>query len=431
MIKRVLVSLAKRVKGDRDVEGVQKSVTSNTKGSKIRTRGQLSEYRLLNITDPLVAGIVEYKISHVLNGGVYAIIRDSDGNAVDDHPLKEVIDRIPMYSIIRMVLNDMIVYGNAYLELVENGRGNVVDFVTVKPSTMNIVLGDDGKPTEFIQTISGAEISFEPNRLVHFKNRCATDEKFGFSDIENVAEYVDIIRDMSFDLANFIATKAHPPIVWKLGTPERPWGKKDIEAWGNDRASPSPADQISVRGDVDAQVVGVSGETIDVEPYISMFAALVLTGMRAPSSFTPTQREVGQFTIDSQINSFKASVMDMRTYISEVFEKQVFRYMLESHGVDGMTIELHWKDFDIEDERRHVNNIVQLVQNGIISPRDGALILKEKGVIDVDIDVESAEMAPVQDKPESATPELQDEAGEPAKESDGRSGSKRKEFISK
>lgn len=410
------LKLAAAITGD-DEYGNGEAVVfgKSSKDTKERPKADYKELESVYRGDPIVAAGVDYTVSFTVGSDVKFRFVDVEGEEVEQEDLKRIIRRSRPKSLLRQIAKDMMVYGNAYVELVMLGD-KVVRLQNVNPYKMRVVRDIDGTVLEYIQEVGDNEGDYpkwKPQRLIHFKNREITGKPYGISDIEPILESAEILRDMGIDLANFISNKAYPPIIWKLGTSDKPWGKTDIKKWGQARAEPEAGDQISVSGDVTAEVVGVSKQTLDISPYLEFYAASIVSGLRIPATLVSLISDLSPFTGEQQKFAYRRRINDLQTYISETLEISGFDEIIATNGYGQIEVQTVWTLQDDEDERVRVNNTVQLKQNGIISVTEARL---ESGYNEK---VNGVLPEPV-DKAEQSEPELQDTEIDTEVDDDGR-----------
>lgn len=368
--------LAHAITGD-DEYGTGEAVvmTKSAKETKERPKADYKELESVYRGDPIVAAGVDYTVSFTVGSDVKFRFVDSEGTEVEQEDLKKIIRRSRPKALLRQITKDMMVYGNAYVELVTLGE-KIVRLQNVNPYKMRVERDVNGDVLKYVQEIGDNEEAYpkwDANRLLHFKNREITGKPYGISDIEPVLEAAEILRDMGIDLANFISNKAYPPIIWKLGTSEKPWGKTDIKKWGQARSEPEAGDQISVSGDVTAEVVGVSKQTLDISSYLQYYAASIVSGLRIPATLVSLISDLSPFTGEQQKHAYRRRINDLQTYISEVLELDGFDEIIATNGYGQIEARVIWTLQDDEDERVRVNNTVQLKQNGIISVTEARL----------------------------------------------------------
>jgi hypothetical protein len=347
-------------------------ITKRNAGKKEVVDRNAKELRGIYKNDSLVGAGIDYTASFVAGAGVTITLYDINDSAIEDLEFKRLLRVSRINTLIRDVVKDMTVIGDAYIEKVKGtGTDKFVQLTARKPDEIKVTRDIHDNPLSYIQEIGDNPSEypeFEPQELIHFKNRGMTGEAYGISDISAVIGNAEILRDMSTDLANFIATKAYPPILWKLGTAEKPWGKPNVEKWGNARAEPEAGDQISVSGDIDAQAVGVSKEALQIGEYLKFYAALIVSGLRIPATLTSMDTSIGQFTADAQTNAYKRRIADMRVYIEELLQVEfIDAYIAQAGLSDGTYAVITWNTHEGEESRLAVNDGIQLLQNGAIS----------------------------------------------------------------
>lgn len=427
MLDKFRLKLASAITGDNEY-GSGISVVK-AKSSKDTYERPKVDYKILEQVyrgDPIVAAGIDYNVSFTVGSDVKFRVFEPDNyeQTIQHEDFERILRRSRPRKLLRQIVKDMGVYGNAFVELVELGN-KIVRLKNINPYKMRVDRNEKGEVIQYVQEIGYNESDYpkwNPNRIIHFKNREITGKPYGISDVEPILEAAEILRDMGIDLANFISNKAYPPILWKLGTAEKPWGKKSVEKWGEARAEPEAGDQIFVTGDVAAEAIGVSKQTLDIRPYLEFYAASIISGLRIPASFVSIINDLSPFIGEQQKHAYRRRINDLQTYIAETLEIQGFDEIIAVNKYGNIRVEIIWTLHDEEDERRRVNNIVQLKQNGIITVNEARLGVgyeeEPKGILPEPID-----------RPEGAPPEQHIEASDNSKsddiDDDGREHEKR------
>ena len=132
-----------------------------------------------------------------------------------------------------------------------------------------------------------SDTKYEPHEVaeLHFKKHPKDD--FGRSLIEPIAEQADMLRDMEIDYSRFIATKAYPPILWKLGDEENQWTEDQVSSWMDNVEGIEPDTMLAAPHDVDTEIVGVtstssSAGAMRLEETFKHFENRVVTGLGVP-----------------------------------------------------------------------------------------------------------------------------------------------------
>lgn len=378
-------------------------------------------------TDALAGAGIDYTTNFVVGAGFDVFVYDDNGDQQELPWFNKIIRNSKPRQKTNEFLKDGLVEGDGYLYLLpsESDKEWIAGFDVIPAQQVRIERDEVNNIEKYVQELGESENdypTFEPNMVAHYRNRPISGEAYGRSDIEPIVEASEILRDMQIDLANFISTKAYPPILWKLGSEDQPWGADLVEEWAKQREEIEPGDQISVQGDVTYEAVGVSRETLDVQPYLLFFASLVVSGLRVPAALTSLIKDMGQFTADSQANAYARRINDLREQLAEILEIEVFNRILRQNGYGQYHAVVNWRKHDDESERMAVNNMVQLVQNSVISRQEA------RESMGYSQDVKGDLNKPV-DNPEGAEPAIPNESGDNTSndtdENDGRTGSKR------
>jgi hypothetical protein len=429
-IKNFILKLAVPIKDELVAKSLAKVRKTDGK-DKERPERDSDLYWSIYKTDPLAGAGIDYTIDFVVGAGFTVKLYDDDGNEQIIPEFQKIIRQSEPRRIIGEFLKDGLVEGDGYLYLMSsaNDKDYIAGFDVIPARQVTIIRDEFNNIYEYIQELGESESSyprFEPGRVAHYRNRPISGEAFGRSDIEPITEASEILRDMMIDLSNFISTKAYPPILWKLGSEDNPWGRELVEDWCSEREEIEPGDQIAVQGDVTYESVGVRGETLDVKPYLMFFASMVVSGLRIPAALTSIVGDMGQFTADSQSNAYARRINDIRQQLSELLEVSLFDRILRANGWGQYHSVVTWNKHDDESERIAVNNIIQLVNSKVLSREEARVSLNYPQ------EVKGTLISGQVDAPENADPAIQPESFNnkmnETKDDDARTGSKRENF---
>lgn len=342
-------------------------VASNGRPTKERSKGgDLGTYESIYRGDPLVGAIIDWKAVRVLGRGLRIRCYNANGDEVPNHEIHTLFRNSKPYSTLDEFIRNRYWGGTGYLELDDQ----FTSFRAVSPTKMKITVDDDGNVTEYTQEIGGTEppkwTGDDVKRIIRCPNRSLSDRKSGISDIESIAEIASILRDMQIDLSNFVESKAYSPIIFMLGTKERPWSKDDVDKWNAAVSALSPGDVMAVSGDVDFKIPDVTG--IDIGQYLNFFAALMVSGLKVPGNLTSIIQNIDSYGGETQELNFKYFIASERKKIGEALELDLFQRMIEGRGYsDIVRVEVEWLKHEGEEERLAVNSVIQLLQNHQVS----------------------------------------------------------------
>jgi hypothetical protein len=339
---------------------------------------KIEDYRLIADTDPHVAEAVDTLVDYLVGSGFTiqpANIPGTDTEQTDEDiaELKRLVETSSFEKELNSWVWHALVDGTGFLEL-------VVENDTFKPKVlptedMEIQTNEFGNIIEFIQSPpSGDDIVFEPHEIAILRFHRHPDEDFGRSIIEQVEEQADILRDMEIDTARFIATKAYPPILWKLGSEERPWNQQEIDEWLNEIDSIEPSSQLAVGHDVDYEAVGVtstssSAGALRLEPTFKHLMQRIATGLGVPSDLLNTDTLSGN-ELQAVMPKFDRRIQRYRKIIKQVVRHQIFPSLLANSTAEEfgeLPPDFEFGKHSSEEERLEADLAIRLVNNGLLT----------------------------------------------------------------
>lgn len=207
-------------------------------------------------------------------------------------------------------------------------------------------------------------------------------EDFGRSLVEPIAEQADILRDMELDYARFVATKAYPPILWKLGTEEEKWTEPQIEGWMDTIESIEPDSMLAAGHDVDYDIVGTTSTSstagaMRLEETFQHFQDRIVTGLGVPAILMNMEGGGGsQGEAVATMPSFKRRVRRYQNRIRTAVEQQILRSLmfnsLEAADQDKVVPEYEFGEYSSSEERLDADKAMALLNNGLLTPEAAA-----------------------------------------------------------
>lgn len=393
-------------------------------------------------TDPIFGAAIDNEVDYIAGMGVtvkfHSLSKKGDEVSIFEAP--EVVRAMRLSKVnklIKMQIKDAILGGDGYLEIVRTKSGNikapVYKAVNIPPGKMRVLRDEHMNVLSYKQEVGGTdEPEFKPENIVHYKFHEVTGKGYGCATARRVIEASNILRNIGLDLAEFVGTKAFPPLLWILGSPEKPWDADDVAAFMAERTSVNPGDQIGVAGDIDAKPVGVADAALDVSKPMNFFASEIINGMQLPSALSTVIEVSNQFVAETQMAAFDIFINSVRNDLKELLEVELFDEMLTSHGYDDLYSEVIFEKHNWEKERVDVNNIIQLLNSKLYSveyalhklgdPVDEA----QRGrIINDDITVDPSGTANGTDNLNQLDSSKGDNKDEDTDEDDGRAGSRR------
>jgi hypothetical protein len=346
----------------------------------IAPEAKISEYRLIADTDPHVGEAIDTLVDYLVGSGYNIaptnIVGTDDAQTPEDiAPLKQLIESSDFEEVLFQWVWHALVDGTGFLEIVV--EDDVFKPKVLPTELMEIQADKFGNPTEYIlDPPSGSEITFEPYDLAVLSFHKHPGEDFGRSLIERCEEQADMLRDMEIDMARFIATKAYPPIIWKLGSDERPWSQDQIDGWLDTVSSIEPESMLAVGHEVEHDIVGVtstssSSGAMRLEPVFHHLLRRIFTALGLPAFLGNITGDETKNEAVAVMPKFDRRIQRYRKTIKSAIRHQLFISILAGESdpaeSDVLPPEFEFGQHSSEEERLDADMAIKLVNNGLLS----------------------------------------------------------------
>lgn len=363
-----------------------KAVVKRSSGSggkpreSVAPQGKIDEYRLIADTDPHVGEAVDTLVDYLVGSGyniapANIVGTDEEQTPEDIAPLKQMVESSDFEEVLFQWVWHALVDGTGFLEIVV--EDDVFKPKVLPTELMEIQADKYGNPIEYIlDPPTGNEITFKPYDLAVLSFHKHPGEDFGRSLIERCEEQADMLRDMEIDMARFIATKAYPPVIWKLGSDERPWTQDQIDGWLDTVSEIEPESMLAVGHDVDHDIVGVtstssSSGAMRLEPVFHHLLRRIFTALGLPSFLGNISGDETKNEAVAIMPKFDRRIQRYRRIINSAIRHQVFVSILAGDSdpaeSDVLPPQFEFGQHSSEEERLDADMAIKLVNNGLLT----------------------------------------------------------------
>lgn len=243
---------------------------------------------------------------------------------------------------------------------------------------------DEFGQLEYYELDTGEDdpIKYDPHEVAELWFLKDPMEDFGRSLVEPIAEQADILRDMELDYARFVATKAYPPILWKLGTEEEKWTEPQIQGWLDTIEQIEPDSMLAAGHDVDYDLVGVTSTSstagaMRLEETFKHFQDRIVTGLGVPAMLMNMEGGGNsQGEAVAAMPAFKRRIRRYQNRIKTATEQQILRSLmfnsLEAADQDKVVPEFEFGEYSAAEERLDADKAMALLNNGLLTPEAAA-----------------------------------------------------------
>ena len=341
---------------------------------------KIEEYRLIADTDPHVGEGIDTLVDFLVGSG-YSISpanvvgTDEEQTDEDISELKALVETSQFDNELFEWVWHALVDGTGFLEIVV--EDDVFKPKVLPTEEMEVQTDEYGVVQKYIlNTDGGDEIEFDPYDLAVLRFHKHPGEDFGRSLIERCEEQADMLRDMEIDMARFIATKAYPPVIWKLGSEERPWTQDQIDGWLDTVSEIEPESMLAVGHDVDHDIVGVtstssSSGAMRLEPVFNHLLQRIYTALGVPAFLGNVESEGGRNEAVATMPKFDRRIQKYRSIIRSAVRHQLFVSILAGDSdpgeADVLPPDFEFGQHSSEEERLDADMAIKLVNNGLLS----------------------------------------------------------------
>jgi hypothetical protein len=362
---------------------------------------EIEEHRNVVRTDPHVHEALYTIIDWICGDGFNIAPRNIPGSPVTQNESDISAIRMLMHnSEYWRVFNQWVEYaaqdGHSFMELVvedEQFRPRILP-----TERMHKLTDEYGFVTKYALEPPGGggpedddATEYEPHEIAELWFTKDPTEDFGRSFIEPSKEQADMLRDMEFDYARFVATKAYPPVLWTLGTDEEQWSEEQIDGWLDTVQEIEPDSMLAAPHDVEHDVVGVtstssSAGAMKLEGTFKHLENRVVTGLGVPAVLMNLSD--GATEANASMPAFKRRIKRYQNIVKSAVEQQILKSLMVESSLDefdGIVPEFEFGEHSSAEKRLEIDKLIKLYQTGMLTREAFA----ERAGIDPEIELPS------------------------------------------
>ncbi len=359
--------------------------------------------------EPLAYAGVNFYVNHV-TGEDYKIMELEGQDSNKKHKVRDFLSKVSFNSKLDAIMRDMGIYGNAFIELVWNKKGDeLVDLVILDPKDMEflkakndsgeevVAVDEMGDPIGYIQKIDGFGsqrkdverykeivsdfdhidmdhikvengIPFHRDEIAHFRLQLLSDSLMGVGLIEPVFDTITLKIESEEALGDGLKRAATPDLVGKAGT----FDEQEPVRSGDTDALKSSLENMR-KGDFGVIAIPEYYDISQLEPdiagqqeYYRMFSDLIAVGMGLPPGLISRGADVGTGVAEIQNSLTEKVIKSFQNSISRDCREQIFEVILDANKISE-TPDMKWKDLNILTKGKKVRRIGELLRAGAIT----------------------------------------------------------------
>lgn len=340
----------------------------------------IKEHRAIADQDPHIAEGISTLVDYLVGSGIELApanvpYTDQEQTNEDIADIKLLIEKSDFNTVLFDWVWHALVDGTGFLEI-------VVEDDEFKPKLlptqrMDIQTDKQGRVTGYeLENPDGNDpIEYGKYDVAELTFHNHPSDDFGHSLIERCREQANYMRDMEIDLARFISTKAYPPVLWSLGSEERPWNQEQIDDWLETVENIEPDSMLAVGHDVDHEIVGTSSTSsqagmLNLDSTFSHLQKRIAAGLGVPAFLLNMDMEVSRDATVALMPKFDRRVQRYRTIIAQAIRYQIFVSILgETSPEDYSELppDIEYGEHSSDEERLDLDAAVKLFNEGFLT----------------------------------------------------------------
>ncbi len=319
---------------------------------------KLEKYEEIYKKVPLVQAAINYTADLAVGTGYNLISEDASAKM----EVYEVLEQQDFGLLSHRLTRHLLVYGNAYVEIVRLGD-KIVELKLLHPKDMKVITNDTGEVQGYEQVLGmGKNIKFTPDEIAHFKWNVIGDELYGTSAIESVVEAINVKLQMEHDLRLISHRYAAPQIQYAIGNGEEPATEEQITEFESQLDNQTPEMDLVTSHLVNVKDIRPISGSIGVEEFLKHIENQVIAGLQVPEVALGRGQNSTEATAKVQLGIFDRRVKA----IQRVLTRQTERLIIEPLVGDN-TVQIEFGEFEKEDEDVKVNRLLRLKSAGIVT----------------------------------------------------------------
>jgi hypothetical protein len=336
----------------------------------------LPKYKDLYTFTPYIKASIDVTVNLAISNGFEL---NGGDNAVREW-LTDWLDEQNILHTLRIAATDMLVFGNAYLEIcLDETSGGVAWLKPLDPVYMRPRRDAYGNVFGYIQLLTVPPVVFTAQDMVHLQWGAKSwwyEWSYGTSLLRPLLKTQALIDQFEDDMAVICHTYSKPMLIVKAGTAERPFSDAQIQTLMEAFRDRKAATDVFVRGDVTVDVLPSLTKDVNVQFWLDYLYKQREAVLGVPKIFLGESQGTNRATAEVVMQEYVTRLRMMQEIIGDVLETVLFKQLVQAEFGEGVEIpKVQWRpiwEATIEDKAKFVSD---LVQNSIITVQEARMQL--------------------------------------------------------
>jgi hypothetical protein len=252
---------------------------------------------------------------------------------------KKFLDVVNFDQLGLNVLKQMIIYGNAYVEV-----GEALKILPAEQMHVTVSRGGDhdGEIVGYKQILGTLDpIRFKPEQIAHFKWNEIGPAFYGISDLKAVEMTLTALYNYQNDLGIIMHRYAQPLLHHKLGRPEAPANKEQIDDYTAMVEDRDTGEDFVTSSDVEIDSIQADMKMVQPDGILTHLENQLIAGLNIPATFLRGGTSSNKATAEVELQAFDRKVKAIRAAFTEVVEDKI---------LNKFNCKIRWREMSIQDE---------------------------------------------------------------------------------
>jgi hypothetical protein len=256
--------------------------------------------------------------------------------------LSDWLDEHNVLQTLRIVGTDMLVFGNAYLEVCRDEEtGEVAWLKPLDPVHMRVRRDAYGNVFGYVQLLTFPPVAFVADDIVHFRYGAKSwwyEWSYGTSLLRPLLKLQALIDLLQDDMALIMHIYTKPMLVVKAGTPERPFSDPQLQSLMEAFRDRKPATDVFVRGDVEVTVVQSMTKEVNIEWWLTYLQVQRSSVLGVPKIFLGESERTNRATAEIVMQEYVTRLRMLQELIGDTLETVLFKQLIREKFGEGKEV---------------------------------------------------------------------------------------------
>jgi len=301
-----------------------------------------------------ISAAVDAKAKRITSGGyIIEEVEQGKGNPANHDKLKKLIRYVnpdfDFLQLIRSISTDLDIYGECFLEVLKDGKGEPCELHKVDCQTMTCRFDKHGKVLGYVQTMENTQetVEFEPDEIIRFWYPDPRASMKALSPIERILGPVNTKQHMADWISRFFKNGAKPSFSVELGEDSTIEDAQRYIKFFKENYTGSQNAHVPPVMYGGAKLVTDTKGTIDIdfEKGGVVMREEILSGYQVPPAEVGVieTASLGTGTGESQAKTFQFNACDPTRQL--IFEKINYRIVQKGFGIYDWVVNTHYADY--------------------------------------------------------------------------------------